>query len=446
MGDPASATIFALASGAGRAGVAIIRISGPRAAEAVERLAGRRLEPRRAQLCRLRHPGTGEPLDRGLCLLFPAPASFTGETVAELQVHGGRAIVAAIADALLTIPGLRPAEPGEFTRRAFRAGKLDLAQVEGLADLVAAETEAQRRQALRQHDGGLGRLVSSWRDLLLRSLAHVEAVLDFPDEDLPPAIEAETASRLKTVADGVAAQLADGHRGERLRDGLSVVILGAPNAGKSSLMNALAGRDVAIVSAVAGTTRDVIEVQLDLRGYPVVLADTAGLRESIDSVEAEGVRRALARAEAADLRILVADATKEALEVPETIRLVNDASVVVLSKVDLPHARRSWPGISAPVLAVSTCTGEGLDALLDRLATMAEARLAGSTATVLTRARHRAALSDCLEALRRAQAQPDLALRAEDLRLGLRALGRVVGQVDVEDVLDIVFREFCIGK
>ncbi|MBL8670618.1 MAG: tRNA uridine-5-carboxymethylaminomethyl(34) synthesis GTPase MnmE [Alphaproteobacteria bacterium] len=446
MSDRAADTVFALASGAGRAGVAVIRISGPRAAEAAQRLAGRHLEPRRAELCRLHHPVTGDLLDQGLCLVFPEPRSFTGETVAELHVHGGRAVVGAVADALLALPGLRPAEPGEFTRRAFRAGKLDLTQVEALADLVAAETEAQRRQALRQRDGGLSLLVAGWRDILVRCLARLEATLDFPDEDLPAGIEAEVAAQLQEVESALVQVLAAGQSGERLRDGLSVVILGAPNAGKSSLLNALAGRDVAIVSATAGTTRDIIEVHLDLRGFPVVLADTAGLRESIDSVEAEGVRRALARAQSADVRLVVVDGSPDAAESPDSIRLVNDASVVVVSKADLPGSRRIVPGISVPVLPVSTRTGEGLDALLGHLATVAEAALGGSGAVALTRARHRAAIGDCQGAVRRALAQADMVLRAEDLRLALRALGRVVGQVDVEDVLDLIFREFCIGK
>src|SRR6266581_3013246 len=293
-------TIYAPATAAGRAAIAIIRLSGPASGPAVAALAGKLPPPRVARHVRLRDPDSGEELDDGLVLWFPGPSSVTGEDVAELHLHGSRAVLAAVM-AALGRQGLRLAEPGEFTRRAFLNGKLDLTQAEAVADLAAAETEAQRRQALRQLDGHLGGLYRNWGERLLRLLAHLEAAIDFPDEDLPPEIEARLAAE-------IARHLADGHRGERLRDGIAVAIVGPPNAGKSSLLNQLARREAAITSPIAGTTRDVIEVAIDLAGYPVIFADTAGLRDSGDAIEAEARRRAVARAESAELRLFVFDA------------------------------------------------------------------------------------------------------------------------------------------
>ncbi|HEV8680555.1 MAG TPA: tRNA uridine-5-carboxymethylaminomethyl(34) synthesis GTPase MnmE, partial [Stellaceae bacterium] len=285
-----SDTVYAPATAPGRAAIAIVRMSGPEAGPALDALIGKRPPPRMARHVRVRDPKSGEALDDGLALWFPGPGSVTGEDVAELHLHGSRAVLAAVM-AGLHGEGLRLAEPGEFTRRAFLNGKLDLVQAEAVADIAAAETEAQRRQALRQLDGHLGGLYRGWSDRLLRLLAHLEAAIDFPDEDLPPEIEARVAGESVTLAGEIAAHLADGHRGERLRDGIAVAILGPPNAGKSSLLNQLARREAAITSPIAGTTRDVIEVAIDLAGYPVVLADTAGLRDSADQVEQEGLRR-----------------------------------------------------------------------------------------------------------------------------------------------------------
>jgi len=304
---PATDTIYAPATAAGRAAIAIIRLSGPLSGPALQALAGKLPPPRVARHLRLSDPASGEGLDDALVLWFPAPHSLTGEDVAELHLHGSRAVVAAVM-AALDRQGLRLAEPGEFTRRAFQNDKLDLTQAEAVADLAAAETEAQRRQALRQLDGHLGRLYEGWSDRLLRLLAHLEAVIDFPDEELPPEIEARIAAESGLLAAEIARHLADDHRGERLRDGIHVAIVGPPNAGKSSLLNQLARREAAITSPFPGTTRDVIEVAVDLAGYPVVFADTAGLRESADPIEAEGRRRAVARAQSAELRLFVFDA------------------------------------------------------------------------------------------------------------------------------------------
>ncbi len=441
-----SGTIYALASGAGRAGVAVIRISGPEADAALSRLTGKALSaPRRAARVALRRPGTGEALDDGLALRFPAPRSYTGEDVVELHVHGGLGVIAAVLDALGGIPGLRLAEPGEFTRRAVLAGKMDLTAAEGLLDLIEADTEAQRRQALRQAGGALARLYDGWRARLVPALAHLEAAIDFPDEDLPENLVSAWHAEISALAGEMAQHLDDGRRGERLRQGLMIAIVGPPNAGKSSLLNLLARRDAAIVSARAGTTRDVVEAWLDLAGLPVLVADTAGLREASDEIEAEGVRRARQWAGTADLKIAVFAAD----EPPAAgLDMVDRDTLVVINKIDLGPQRwkRELPGFGLCELSLKS--GEGVEGFLGRLAEAVRDRMgsANSAAPLLTRARHREAVTRCREALGRAQeaALPELA--AEDLRLAARALGRITGAVDVEELLDVIFRDFCIGK
>lgn len=447
-----SDTIFAPSSGAGRAGVTVMRISGPHAALALERLTGRPLpEPRRATLAALYDPESGELLDRGLVLWFPGPASFTGEDLAEFQVHGSRAVVDAMLQTLARLPGCAPAEPGAFTRRAFDAGKLDLTEVEGLADLIAAETAVQRRQALRQLDGGLSERIADWQARLARHLAYLEAAIDFPDEELPSNVESEALSNIFGLRAEMAQHIAVAPLGERLREGLEIAIVGPPNAGKSSLLNALAQRDVAIVAETAGTTRDVIEVRLDLGGYPVTLADTAGLRAAgdaaLDPVEMEGIRRSRARAEAADLKLMIFDATD--VPDPAVLTLADADTLLCWNKIDLlqdlPPTLPRLPTLAT--LALSTKNGAGLSELVSRLTETVEVRFAvAGAAPLLTRARHRRAVEDAVLALDRAAEAELPELTAEDLRLALRALGRVAGQVDVEDLLDVIFREFCIGK
>ncbi|MBF0251989.1 MAG: tRNA uridine-5-carboxymethylaminomethyl(34) synthesis GTPase MnmE [Alphaproteobacteria bacterium] len=446
-------TIYALASGAGRAGVAVIRVSGPRAARALTALTQADVpQPRRAVLHRLRHPHGGETLDDALVLWFAGPASFTGEDVAELHVHGGPAVVDGVLGALSGLDGLRLAEPGEFTRRAFENAKLDLTQVEGLADLIEAETEAQRRQALRQSEGQLGRLYDGWRGALIRAAAHFEAELDFSDEELPEDLHVAVVDDVRALHTAILAHLADGHRGERLRDGVRLAIIGPPNAGKSSLMNALARREAAIVSDTAGTTRDVVEVHLNLGGYPLLVADTAGLRESGDDVEREGVRRARAWAESADLRLAVFDGSALPRLDPETLALLRTDTIVAVNKADAAGA--AIPGAIGgyPVVALSVRTGQGMDALLDDLTRRVAGRCrADAEGPAPTRARHREALVRTAEALRRFLARENpqhlgAELEAEDLRLAARELGRITGRVDVEDLLDVIFRDFCIGK
>jgi len=531
-------TIFALSSGRGPAAIAVVRISGSRAGEALKALTGKDLPaPRQAAFARIRDPQTNAIIDEALALWFPAPRSETGEDVAELQLHGGRAVIAATLVALGKLDGLRPAEAGEFTRRAFENGKLDLTAVEGLADLVMAETEGQRAQALRQMQGALRGRVESWRERLIKALALVEARIDFSDEaDVPEDLLAPALSITRELAGEIEGALADGHRGERLRDGLVVAIAGPPNAGKSTLLNRIARREAAIVSPFAGTTRDVIEVHLDLGGWPVTLLDTAGIRETDDPVEMEGVRRARERAAAADLVLWVVDASEatpssvipgrpqgagpESVTRDQELRArpplpsglrrtpANDSdrdgpSVPPASARPGPETRPAGPPIwlignkidlvspairneskhqmvgkselgdrtndllkntvnqslternesvfdnNEHVFDISATTGEDFDVLFAALARHAESFLAGAEPALVTRERHRRALEEALAALRRALG-PEVAgredLLAEELRIAARALGRLTGRVDVEDILDVIFRDFCIGK
>ncbi len=429
-------TIFAVASGAGHAAIAVMRISGPDSRRLVTELCGRVPPPRRVSLRRL-----GD-LDQAMVVWLPAPGNYTGEDSAELYLHGGRAVLAGVAAALVAL-GARPAEPGEFTRRAFLNGRIDLTEAEAVHDLIAAETEAQRRQALRQLDGALGTLYRGWSDQLRLLLAQQEALIDFPDEDLPPEVEAQVVAELKDLQGEVAVHLNDNNRGERLRDGLVFAIIGAPNVGKSSLVNALTERDVAIVAATPGTTRDALETRVVFGGVPVTLVDTAGLREAEEAIEAEGVRRARARAAAADVVIEVV-APPDPLS-PETWEgerggESNTSNILVCNKIDLGTAA------SLGAIGVSALTGAGLDALRDRLAATARSLTESSGPPPLTQARHRAALQETQARLAGAQLADLPELRAEDLRLAMRALGRITGSVGVEDILDTLFARFCIGK
>lgn len=433
--------IFALASGAGRAGVAVVRVSGDGADMAFHALTGAPPPPpRRAALRTLRDPCDGSELDRALTLYFRAPASFTGENIVEFHLHGGPAVIAGVTDALAGLPGFRPAEAGEFSRRAFRNGKLDLAEAEGLADLIDADTAMARSRAIWQMQGGLSTIYAGWRASLVEALALAEAGLDFADEPVPDGLDREALLRAAGLQEELAAALRTHPVQERLRDGLRIVLSGAPNVGKSSLLNALARRDAAIVTSTPGATRDVLEVKLELAGYPVSLYDTAGLRETSDAVEAEGVRRARAAAAEADLVVEVRDISErldrgERAEAGQT----DGRRIIFWNKSDLAE-----PLVGAGLVG-SAATGAGL-AELERTLTEAAKRAMQGEASAITRARHRAALADALGALERAQVAPAPELAAEDMRTAMRALGRVVGVVDVEDILDQVFGSFCIGK
>ena len=447
-------TIFALSSGRPPAAIAVVRMSGPRAGDALKALAGKLPEPRKAGLARVRDPHSGEVIDEALALWFPGPNSETGEDIAELQLHGGRAVIAAVLGALGRIEGLRPAEAGEFTRRAFENGRLDLTAVEGLADLIGAETEAQRRQGYTQLKGLLGDRAETWRARLIEALALVEARIDFSDEaDVPEDLIGPALTIVRGLRDEIAEALAGATRGERLRDGLVVAIAGPPNAGKSTLLNRIARREVAIVSPFAGTTRDVIEVHLDLDGYPVTLLDTAGIRDSDDPVEQEGVRRARQRASDADLILWVYDAKDEVVRSGATPVSGSVTRWMVQNKIDLvPSLRRNEHRHESKVsdieFRISASTGLGLADFLAYL-TKYVVSYFGTESSLLSREGHRKALNSTKKALERALAETSTGreeLVAEELRSAVQTLGRLTGRVDVEDILDVIFRDFCIGK
>lgn len=430
-------TIFATATAGGRAALAVVRISGPGARDAVAALAGRVPAPRRASLRRLR-AADGGTIDEGLVLWFPGPGSYTGEDSAELHVHGGPAVVGALLDALDRL-GLRLAAPGEFTRRAFENGRLDLAQAEAVADLIDAETEAQRRQALDQLDGRLSRVQARWREMLLDALAMLEAAVDFADEELPADVAQRARPSLKALRSEVAAALADARRGEQVREGYRIALAGAPNAGKSTLLNALAGRDAAIVTDIAGTTRDIIEVPLVLAGHRVILADTAGLRDTSDPVEVEGVRRARAWAQTADLRIWLVEARDAGSGPPEGF---DENDLVLLTKRDL-----SEPAPEALGRPFTVRDPGDLAWLRDALSDRVTQALSGAGPPAATRLRHREHLAEAADRLTSALGHDEhLELAAEDVRLAARALDRITGRLDPEAVLGRIFASFCIGK
>jgi tRNA modification GTPase len=445
-------TIFALATAPGRGAVAVVRLSGKAAGPALDSLCGKRPVSRRATLKTLRNPA-GAALDDALVLWFPGPGSYTGEDCAEFHVHGGRAVVDAMTRALVEL-GLRPAEPGEFTRRAFENGKLDLAQAEAVADLVNAESDAQRRQALAQLEGALGRRYEGWRAALVEALAWLEAEIDFPDEDVPGGLSARVRPAVERLLGEIDAALADADRGELVREGWRVAVIGAPNAGKSSLFNAIVRREAAIVMPVPGTTRDVIEASLDLDGFRALLADTAGLREAGDIVEAEGVRRARAWADGAALRLWVVDGSVSEGVWREGSELIRTGDLLILNKADVARGTDAAAALAfARAIEIETVEGsatigDGVAALDEKLKRRAAEALTGADFPAATRARHRALLLEAREHL--ARAVESLAgpaeLAAEDLRLAARALERVTGHIGAEDILDLVFSTFCIGK
>lgn len=447
---PQDQTIFALSSGRAPSAIAVVRVSGSQAGLVLTSLAGKRPAPRQASR-RLLCDRTGQPIDDAVVLWFPGPASATGEDVAEFHTHGGRAVLAALLSSISSIPNTRAAEPGEFTRRAFENGKLDLTEAEGLDDLIHADTDRQRRQALRQLQGLLGDRARDWRERIIEASALIEAGIDFSDEgDVPAELMAPAVKAIEALHNEIAEVLAAQGHSERLRDGLVVAIAGEPNVGKSTLINQLARREVAIVSPHAGTTRDVIEVQLDLDGYPVTLIDTAGIRETNDPVEQEGVRRARARAEDADLVVWLVEGT-QAVD-PDAVRSPwtsgegdrsGGAVWIVRNKIDLSEGT-----VQRGEFGISASRGDGIPELVNALVKFAADFFGASEGAVVTRARQRDLLVRASASLRRSLelVEEGEELAAEELRAAAYALGRLLGRVDVEDVLGAIFQKFCIGK
>ena len=430
-------TIYALASGLGTAGVAVIRISGGECINIIKKLTKiKKPIPNKAYFSPISF--NNAILDKAIVLYFKAPHSFTGEDVLELQIHGGRAVIQSVCQALSTFDNCRPAERGEFSRRAVINGKMDLTEAEGLLDLIHAETEQQRRQAFAQMDGNLSKLYESWRAQLVHHLAYTEAFIDFPEEDIPEEKELAINTDIQNLIQQIQRHLDDEHKGEKLRDGFQIAIIGAPNVGKSSLINALTHKEVAIVSQIAGTTRDIVEAHLDVNGFPVILADTAGLRDSAEQIEAEGIKRAVKKAEQADLILFVQDATaKQEQNIPKS--LLKKKIITIWNKKDLINTTKMKDGYF-----LSAKTGSGIGALWDEIK---QILLSSATnGAVITRERYRVALKECVSSLKSALQAQALELKAEDLRLAARALGRITGRIDVDELLDVIFRDFCIGK
>lgn len=430
-------TIYALATPPGKAGVAILRVSGPAAPDCVRHLGCELPEPRVATMLTLKDDQ--KILDQALGLYFKAPHSFTGEDVVEFHVHGSRAIVKAVLLALSKNKDLRVAEPGEFSKRAFLNGKLDLAQAEGLADLIEAETLAQHTQAMRQFSGENSKLFEELRMAILEPLALLEAYIDFPEEEIPESVLSDVKSRITTLKTNLAKLMNDHQVGEKIREGIEIVILGAPNAGKSSLLNALAKRDVAIVSDIAGTTRDMIEVHLDISGYPVTLVDTAGLHDTSDSIEKEGVSRAKRRAQNAELKLLLIDSVADTESQKQMLAMRDENTLVIYTKSDLKKAPKD-------AIGVSTTSGDGLDALIETLKSQIVNKMGGTPSPLITRTRHRESLQRALDAITRFSPDLPLELQCEELRIASHAVGKITGKIEVDDLLDVIFSRFCIGK
>ena len=449
-----SKTIYALSSGVPPAAVAIVRISGQKTREILETLCVRTPVSRETLLTKIRNPNTGELIDEALVLWFEGPASFTGEDCGEIHVHGGRAVVNALLNQLSKFDGLRMAEPGEFTKRAFNSGKIDLSMVEGLADLISAETEEQRKFAVRNSTGELQVLCDSWRKQLIRSRAMIEADLDFSDEeDVPGDVPQEVWIELETLKNEICKQLELGNRTERLREGIRIVISGKPNVGKSSLINQIARRNVAIVTSEEGTTRDVLAIHLDLEGFPAMLIDTAGIRESTSEAEQEGVRRAKEQIESADLILHLVDASIGDSHIVQSEISENAATWKVFNKIDLvknDEIRKFTPPprVDGKLFYISAKTGKGIEELMNNISEFCRQYWKGTEGAFISRARHRELLTEALKAISSSISAKDkpIELRAEELRNASDQIGRISGRVDTEDLLDVIFNEFCIGK
>ena len=448
-------TIFALSSAAGKAGVSIIRVSGSKALSSLKTLTPSHSAPtiRKTKLVTLRNPETKAPIDKAMIIYFEGPHSFTGEDVVEYHCHGSPAVIKELLEALGKLEDHRLAQHGEFTRRAFDNGRMDLTEAEAIADLIDAETLYQKEQALMQMDGALSNLYNGWAEELTKSLAYIEAIIDFPDEDVPDTETAKAKPAIEKLSIEIMAHLNDGRRGERLRDGIKIAIIGAPNAGKSSLVNALSQREIAIVSDMAGTTRDVIDVHLNIAGFPVILSDTAGLRpdqigtDGHDKIEAEGMRRALQAANDADIRILMFDMSLAELD-NHTTNLINENSLIVYNKKDLASKQDAFHvKHNIEPFIISTNDENDLQSFIQGLGIFIKEKFSVSRETPsLTRERYRQNLEEASEFLSNSLLQDQPELMAQDLRFAIHALGRITGRIDVEDLLDVIFKDFCIGK
>jgi len=442
-------TIYALSTGPGVSGIAVVRVSGKEAAEVVKQLTGDDLPaPRVAVLKKLKNSNTNEMIDEGIVLWFPGPNSYTGEDLAEFHVHGSRAVVSALHSSISGIKNCRLAEPGEFTKLAFQNGKINLLKAEGIADLVSAETEIQRKQAVEIMSGKSSNKFTSWRTKLLKILAHVEAKIDFPDEDLPKDILDEIQKTSNQVSKEIEKVLDDQKVGERIREGFKIAIVGPTNAGKSSLLNYLSKRDVAIVSEIAGTTRDVIETHLNLDGYPVVVSDTAGIRESKNEIEKKGIKLALNRAEDADLKLIIVDA--KSVDFTSVLKeLIDENAILVVNKSDLIAGNINKELKKHDHILVSIKNNLNLDKLILKIKKKLENKFISYGDILITRERHRQHLEQCISHLKNFKnknGSEDYDKAAEDLRLATRHLGMIVGKVDVEEILGSIFNDFCIGK
>lgn len=434
-------TIYALSSGAGKGGVAVIRVSGKEVKTICRVMAGLESPKSRYAYFRPLKGQDGQTIDHALALFFEGPNSFTGEDVVEFQVHGGQSVITAVYEALSSFENVRPAEAGEFSRRAVVYGKMDLTQAEGIMDLVDAQTEQQRCQALTQTEGKLGQLYESWRTMLVHNMAYLEAFIDFPEEEIPPEKMALIDEQTSQLIAEIEQHLNDNERGQRLREGFQIALIGVPNVGKSSLMNALTHKDIAIVSQIAGTTRDVVEAHLDVAGFPVILADTAGLREEAGEIESEGIRRAVRKAEESDLILYVQDMVHypEIEPLPEALEHI--PTYIVWNKQDMYPSTTVQGGY-----AVSAKTGAGIHTLWSDITNYLKETFAPRGNGAITRERYRVALTACVKSLRSAMVAEELELKAEDLRLAARALGRITGRIETDELLDVIFRDFCIGK
>ena len=442
-------TIYALSSGPGISGIAVIRVSGNKTEDVIKKITGNKLpNPREATKRKFNYIDTNELIDEGILLWFPGPNSYTGEDLAEFHIHGSRAVINALHNTISKIKNCRLAEPGEFTKRAFQNGKINLLKAESIADLISSETEIQRKQALKIMSGKSSDKFNSWREKLLKILSHIEAKIDFPDEDLPKDILSSIKETSEQVSSQIEKVLNDQKVGERIREGFKIAIIGPTNAGKSSLINYLSKRDVAIVSEIAGTTRDVIETHLNLDGYPVVISDTAGIRDSRDEIEEKGIKLALNRAEDADLKLVIIDGNFDDLN--KTLKdLINENAILVVNKSDLLNGNLNKKFRKYEHVLISIKNDSNLDQLILKIKNKLENKFINNEDILITRERHRKNLEHCivhLKNFKNKNGSKDFDKAAEDLRLATRHLGMIVGKVDVEEILDSIFNDFCIGK